>query len=329
MPRRRKYTNAHTLSVDTWGQVVVNLFDNPRKVFMLLCAVKGLHFNDEWWARYWERHRSYNIARNHRPHYYLGYEPSRPGQCKVLLRLVYGMFCSQCGCRYHHTIFEPMRMRICCECVRDCHISNVVLWHEYGLALEPIVAKYRFVVKHTTLQYYTNPNQILYITRNPVDLDFKCKRKMVFFWKPDLQRLFDFNQLRAEQVHRVQCINTIKAAFKRVYANRVRGRYLVESLHTNDVLRIIRPLCPPNIMWGTNLSQAYLVSPGARLVSPDINLDLALRNPRPLPVIADDEVTLKTMVSKLKLDKDTLQSKINEWRGEKPIQLIAHEVFKV
>ena len=86
MPRRRNKRTPR-LSVDLWGHVVLNLFTCPRKVFMMLCAVKGLQFNDEWWDKYWERHRRYNAARNYYPHNYLHrMEPTRPGVAKTLLR---------------------------------------------------------------------------------------------------------------------------------------------------------------------------------------------------------------------------------------------------
>jgi len=130
MPRRRNKRTPR-LSVDLWGHVVLNLFTCPRKVFMMLCAVKGLQFNDEWWDKYWERHRRYNAARNRTTIFTawnpLGLEWPRP--CSD------GMFCSRCGCRFHHSIF---RMRLCRECVRDGHVSNTVPRVRAGPGAHPV-----------------------------------------------------------------------------------------------------------------------------------------------------------------------------------------------
>jgi len=324
--RRR---DASRLSPDNWALVCSFLHREPRKIFMLLCAVKGLQFNDAWWATYWERHRAFNSTRKHRAHFYLGYEPVRPGQCKTLLRLVYGMFCSRCGCRFRHTIFERFRMRVCAECLRDNHISNVVLWFEYGLPLEAIAAEFRHYVRHHPLQAYKCPNEILCLTRNPLDIEFKGVRKMVFFWKPDLERLFDFEALRAAQVLRVSALNVLKAAFKRVFVAKARGRYFLEQLHTNEVKRIVKPMCPPKIMYGTNWSLASYADPRAACPTPTLNLSLALRAQVPLPVLADDEYTTKTALSKLKLNRESLQRKIQDWRKDDPDFLMKNKVYKV
>jgi len=297
---------------------------------MLLCAVKGLKLNDEWWQKYWDRHRAYNEARNFFPHNYLKYTPNRPGQCKVILRLVYGMFCSRCCCRFHHTIFDAYRIRICRECMWDCNVSNVVLFREYGLSLEPIASKYRHWVRHLSLQEYRCPQDILSLSRNPLDVEYQGRRTMIFFWKPDLEKLFDLDALRVEHHARMRALRCIGASFKRKFVWASRGRYFLERVHKNEIRRITMPLTQSrNMLVGTNWSCAYLLNRDANTEAPKIDLRHAFKTQIPLPILTDDEYTIKTAVSRLRLNPETLQQKLEELTREKPLGVLVREIFKI
>ena len=327
MPRSRRRSPAPLLSMDLWGQIVLHFFDNPRKVFMLLCAVKGLQLNDEWWEKLYHRHKAYNYARNYRPHVYLTYTPDRPELCKVVLKLVYGMFCTLCGCRFHHTLFEQYRMRICCECTRDNHMSNYVLWHTYGIGLEEIY-EYRMFIRHLPLCYYKKPKQMLHLTRSPLDLEFERERKFIFFWKPDLERFFDFDERRAQHRGRILASDIIKAAIKRLWVQTIPPRYYVERIHNNEVVRIVCPINKHRVTAGMNWNLAYLTKKNGRSTPPAINLDLAFKGTQPMPILASNEYTLKNMGSKLNLKKDQIIAKAQELAAGKMICLIANKIFK-
>lgn len=326
----RKRKALTVLPLDSWGNIVVNLYDNPRKVFMLLCAVKGLQLDDAWWKKFWERHRLYNEARHWRPHFYLNYDIRNPALCKVVLRLVYGMFCSKCGCRYHHRIFHPYRMRLCQECVQDHHISNVVLWHEYGVSLEEIARDMRYLVRHTRMQIYKRPKEMTHITRHPLDLKFTPGQKLAFFWLPDLRRLIDLDTRREIQKTRLAAVSHLKAVIKRCFAQHQPRRYFVEYLHLNEMNRQTNPLSMQLHTVGTNWNLAYLTYKKGHKEpkAPELSVDLALRPSLPLHLLADNEYMVNTMVSKLNLDLPAAKAKIEELANGKPLALILNKVFK-
>jgi hypothetical protein len=147
-----------------------------------------------------------------------------------------------------------MNMRLCRECIRDQHISNVVLFHEYGLDLGTIANKYRHFVRFHGVRLYRCPKDLWGITRHPLDLNFLGTRRMVFFWKPDLEKLYDFEELRRAQKERIHCINALKARFKRNFALSQRRRHLVEAMHTNEVIRLTKPMCPAAYLVGTDMN---------------------------------------------------------------------------
>ena len=282
--------DASKLSVDVWGQISSHLIENPRRVFMILCTIKGLKFTHEWWAMYWERHKMYIERMNRRPHWFIKLVPRRPGTHKALLKLVYGLFCQSCGCRYHHTIFVPFNMRLCCECVRERHISNVVLWKDYGIKLQDIV-EFRHFVRFHSLQNYLCPKQILHLSHDPRDVGYTGKRYMIFFWKPDLEKFFPLADMRRAQLQRLSSLNIIKAAFKRAFAQKQKRRYLVEYLHSNEVKR--HSISHDGILWGGS-SQTNCVR-----YCPTFQMEAFFRSKGVLKILADHEFTLKTAASRL------------------------------
>jgi hypothetical protein len=316
MPRRCR--DASKLSVDLWGQVGAHLFENPRRIFMLLCSIRDLKFNEDWWEMYWRKHKAHVERKGRYPHWYLKLTPTRPGLHKTILKLVYGRICTVCGCRYHHTIFVPFNMRVCSECLRDKHISNVVLWHEYGLDLEDIALRYRQFIRFHKLRRYNCPKEIYHLTRHPLDIGFQGKRMMIFFWKPDLENLYNFQTLRQEQVQRVSALNLIKAVIKRCWVQKTNKRYLVEYLHSNEVMRLARPMYLPTALVGTKKNSTRRST---------VTLELYFHVQGPLPLLADDEYNYKTAISKLKLNASTLAEKICEWRQESDIS--TKKIFKI
>ena len=330
MPRRRaRKWDAHTLSTDLWGQIVINMFDQPRKVLMLLCSIKGFRLSDEWWEKFWLRHRLYNEARNYRAHFYLNYEPKRACQCKTLFRLVYGMFCQQCGCRYHHHIFERYRLRICTECLRENHVSNVVLARDYGIGLEEIARHVKHFVRYIALQYYSKENTILPYTRDARDFEVRKTSKLAFFWMPDLRRFFDMEERKRRHGANVTACNLIKAAVQRTFVSSVKRRYLVETLHTNELSRIMSPTTKHRKTYGTNtfLGCVFMPKRAPYPPEPEFNVFLALCRQETVPVLGDREYTLRTMAQKFDLDREGVERKVRELAPSGSLADIINQVF--
>jgi hypothetical protein len=301
----RKRRDASKLSTDVWGQISSHLIENPRRVFMILCTIKGLKFTHEWWAFYWERHKLYLQRKNHSPHWFIKLVPRRPGVHKVILKLVYGLFCESCGCRYHHRIFVPFNMRLCCECKRDRHISNVVLWKDYGIKLQDIVP-YRHFVRFHSFQRYLCPKQILHLSHDPRDVGYFGTRFMIFFWKSDLEKFFPLAEMQRAQLLRVSSLNIIKAAFKRAFAQKQKRRYLVEYLHSNEVARL--GISVHSICWDKRSLADYLRYFEIKGVP---------------KLLADHEFTLKTAASRL--SSAEFEQRLHDW-GPFPEHLV-DEIF--
>lgn len=291
------------LPAEVWGQVATHLYENPRKAFMLLCAVKGLQINDTYWQKLWAKNVANCKRKKWKQHFLLTYEVNRPELCKVVLRLVYGMFCSQCGCRFHHTIFEPYKMRVCKECLREKHISNAVLWHDYGIALEEISLHFRNHVRYLGVRQWSLKDIKRYSTS---ERDIKSIGKLVFFWKPDIERLFDLVSRRVQHMVCLQSISTLKAVFQRKYTELQRGRYLLEKLHDNEVNRLIKPITYQRALAGTNWNLSYMITGRACPVAPTHVLSLTLGKTHVMPLLADDEYTARTALFKLRLNAEIL-----------------------
>ena len=321
---RSRRPNAHLLSPEVWGRICIYLHKTPRKVFMLLCAVKDLDYwlNDDWWEAYWNLHQQYNISRSVYQHWYLRTDVLgmlRPPMYKPILRLVYGLFCNCCGRRYNHQIIHQMKMRICAECRQEQYISNAVLYFEYGISFSDLIDRWQLFLRYLPVHDY-RPSEIATLSRNAIDVMPSCTREVVFFWLPDLKSLFDMPALRVQQTERVAKINLLKAVFKRAYASKLLPRHKVEALHANELKRIKKPLLPATWFVGGLQKLGWRCTRNTENASiPVVNtwrrLKVTLRMHRPVPILGKMEFVLKTAISKFKLDLESLEANRSRWES--------------
>ena len=340
MPRRSKLLIAGSVSAETWANVCLQLDSNPRKVLMTICAIRGLSWwlDDAWWATFLKRVQTNLQRRGWEPHWFMraaAFPNIRPPQCRQLIRLVYGMFCEMCGCRFHHRIHNGLMKRLCTECRHDNYVSNTVLYFEYGLSMEDILNPYFHFVRSSRLCEYIKASDYHTYTRHPLDVGGLPKKQLVFFWKPDLARLFDLSALAIAQRRRVAAVDSIKARLRMAYARNAvmrppghKGghgsgpvqwpRYYLETLHSNEVKRIREPLFNPHWIAGGPSPQGY------RLSSAREELTNAVINTRKrflsrltlyttMPLLGDREYTLKTAMERLRLDRATLRDRADLW----------------
>jgi len=332
-PRR---PNAQKLSPEIWARICTCLDKTPRKVFMLLCSIKGLDawLTDEWWEVYWRLHQAYNSSRCVYQHWYLRTDALgmlRPPMYKPILRLVYGLFCGCCGRRYNHTINHQMKMRICTECRQEQYVSNAVLYFEYGISFADVVERWGDFVRFIPVHNY-KPSEIATMSRNPIDVLPACTREMVFFWLPDIKSLYDMPALRRQQRERVAKLNVIKAAVRRQFACKFRPRHKVEILHANELKRIRKPLLPPKWFVGGMQKLGWrcshnIESASSLQVNARGTFKLRLRMHRPVPILGKLEFVLKTAVSKFKLNAETLEA--NRGRWESPRDRVAPYIPRI
>lgn len=281
------------------GMTAMHLVDNPRKILMLSCVSKHITFDEKFWSDVWLKHRIYWKKTKKRPHFYLDYEPTSD-KCKTVLKLVYGMFCSMCGCRFHHSVFETYRKRICVNCLRDNHISNNVLYFRYGINLSEIIPC-RFFVRFISLKEYLNPDQIVRLSSDELDINFTGKQRLIFFWKPDLLRFFNLEERATCFKNKMNAINLIKACFKRRFLQTIKPRHLVEYAISNEVRRIRKPIGKIDFMAGTNVNLAHVIKEKGKIRVPAVELNSVFRF-WPLPLMNDDQFCLRTMGEKLNMN---------------------------
>jgi hypothetical protein len=315
MPRKRPRTEvADHVPIETWSLVALYLSESPRKVFMLLCSIKGLKLDDEWWEALWKRLKPQ--VRNGKLifNFVKLYELRRPCQYKVVFRLIYGMFCNQCGCRFHHNVFDAYNMRLCHNCLRDHHVSNVVLWKDYGINLEDIGRDYRLFLRYISLKSYSKAKHLSRFTRDPRDFAVRTLSKIAFFWLPDLRRFFDLDALALEHRRRLRALSLIKAAFKRTYVASVGRRYFFETIQDNELKRVLAPTTATPFTYGTNGLLCNVLKPGRNREpeEPDFNIYAAFHRQPAMSILGDKEYTVRTMAHRLNLNKSGVVRKFGE-----------------
>lgn len=301
------------------------LCEYPRKLLMMCCVSKTIFFDTNFWGEVWIKHRIFWKRKGKRPHYYLDYDPSIE-KCKTILKLVYGMFCNSCGCRYHHSIFESYRTRLCHNCLREKHISNNVLFLKHGIKLEEIIP-IRYFIRHLSMTTYVKPEKVGLLSSNELDLNFVTKKTMIFFWKPDIERFFDLEERKRLLAQHLGAINKLKAHFKLLYVCSLKSRHLVEKLLDNEIKRIIRPITKHDAIQGNTIQKF------GRVRTSSYDLKAIFRLWPPLPLMTSDEYCLKTIGEKLNLRNEEIITKAFEIcsgvRGRNCFEEFASHVFRL
>lgn len=154
--------------------------------------------------------------------------------CRRVIMLKNACRCSLCGARWRHVPVWSLRMRVCFDCFRGNFVSNVVLYHSYGVNfwehMTAIVGRIfyfstAFMPKTVARQYSWDP------------LDFATGKKdhpFVFFWRPHLEMYLDLS--RREEEHR------LRRAAAAVIVQRVRVLLLHANVRANGaaLFRVLR-----------------------------------------------------------------------------------------
>jgi len=302
------------LPAEAWAAVALHLASNPRKVFMLVCAVRGLDWwlGTEWWSKYWAKHQEYIRHRGWTPHWFLRYRAwrhLRPVQYRPLLRLVYSLRCDFCGCRFHHGINHHLMVRICTTCSQDRFVSNAVLYVRYGISTAKLLEEWGAFVSYRPVGTYRTVRELKPYTRDAIDLE-ACNNKRVFFWRPDVDRLYDLSRCEAEQAAKLLQINRLKACLKRLFIRILPPRYMVEHAFRNEMRRSKEPLLLCTWFVGGPFSLGWRTIPNRGDPSHIRSaFDKLIENYYSMPLLARDEYVLKTALRRLQLNADTLRER--------------------
>jgi hypothetical protein len=300
------------LTHELWTEICEkHLVAYPRKVFLLLCAIKHLRFSDIWWKGFYENHRIYlNHFHKTRGHWYLRLS-HRLGTHKQVLALVYSLRCSQCGCRFYHHIHRQYQKRLCIDCTQDFVISNRTLWMEYGLSLHNFI-EFRFNIRHEGAFEYSCPKQLLSVTNNAGDLALQGKHHLIFFCKRDVDALFNLPKQKQLQIKRVAQINVIKAFCKRAFQQVLKRNFrtFVSRSMYNMAVSQTHQVSNLNLVVGwyrrfpvenhslNNMTDARVAI---------LHVKRLFRDLPPVELVASNEFTYRTMIQKFKFNADQLR----------------------
>lgn len=221
-------------------------------------------------------------------------------------------------------------MRICTLCKQDHHVSNRVLFFTYGIRACDIVDKYGHLISYTGLERFRRPKEYVAFTRNPIDI--ADRPELMFFWKPDLERVVDLEAARQTQNERVAAINRIKAhiasfaARLAVWTNPAHRtkptRYGVERVLEIEFKRHSEPLSkhlrccytiggPAKLAWVISRNTGW----SAEKTRTELRMMQKMRMNVPAPILGFDETTVRTYLNRLNLRVEDIEG--DPWFDDK------------
>jgi hypothetical protein len=281
--------------MEVWEEIcMTRLYSMPRKVLMFQCTSKKIKFSDSWWAKYFSEHKQYKSKQKGIPCFLL-FLDFRLGIHKQVLKLLYRQYCAHCGCRFNHTIRLQFKIRMCDTCQRDNLISDHVLHVVYGIDLKQLLP-FKYIIRHMGCVRYSCPNHILSLTSHVLDLSLRGVHNLIFFYKPDVDAIFDLPQCLSVQKEKILKVNLIKSCIRRKYTMLLKEnkRHFIKEISSLEIKR--------TIMNQQTLTKRFPNVPSILVMSRFPNLP-------PVPFLTDNEFCTRTMIEKFKLDKASVLQK--------------------
>lgn len=332
MPRvkRIQFLAPQRFSNEVWQNIAKFICNEPAKVYMLLRAIKWLDFDDEFYKSMWEIVKPYEGEP--KPQFLMFYNLKRTCQYRTAFDLLYMKRCHVCHCRFGHQLFEPYCMRLCSQCLQGNHISNVVLWKQYGIGLEEIGKHYMHYIRYIQTGVYRKEKDLMKFSLDPRDFAVRRNCVFIFFWLPDLRRFIDIDCRAKQHQKRTLAANVLKAAFARAYARRLKPIKRPQILKEQALQKIVNPPMASIVIYGTDWSQSYKFRMGnSRTPStPEFDVRLAFSRACTVKLLGPREYTLRTMAEKFNLDKEGVARKLTELsikHGGLP--LLANRIFEI
>jgi len=185
-------------------------------------------------------------------------------------------------------------------------VSNAVLYMRYGISTAKLLEQWGPFVSYRPVGVYRTVRELMSYTRDPIDLQ-ACNNKRVFFWRPDIDCLFNLSRCEAEQTAKLLLINRLKGCLKRRFVQHLSRRYMIEHAFRNEMRRFKEPLLlgtwfvggPDSLGWRTIPNKgdpSHIRSAFNRLIE----------HYHSMPLLARDEYVLKTALRHLQLNADTV-----------------------
>ena len=149
--------------------------------------------------------------------------------CRRIIALKIETHCCLCKTRWRHVPLWSLRMRVCIDCIQSNMVSNVVLFHRYGVDfwkhLEQIVGKVMYFISCDGSSVIARRYSLDAMDFGPL----RSTRPYVFFWRPHLDAVLDLQKCKAEQDSRRAAGGVLVALVRRLLTQAVihlRGRSL-------------------------------------------------------------------------------------------------------
>ena len=181
---------------------------------------------------------------------------------KMTIRLVFGKQCQFCGCSYGHFLMKSLMIRTCKHCVENNMISNGTLYFRYGLSYFDMMELYEkkggliiptscFENKaekknNQIIKNVFNKREPLWYEQNIQQL-YECDFKdYIFFWKPDIERIFgnlDYfeknHQIRTKsaKILTAACLRIIQRRNYKVSKTNEKQQFIPSKLCISEYLR--------------------------------------------------------------------------------------------
>ena len=186
-------------------------------------------------------------------------------------------------------------------------MSNTVLYMRYGISTAKLLTEWGAFVSYRPVSVYRTVRELMPYTRDPIDLE-ASNHKLVFFWRPDIDNLFNLSRCEAEHTAKLLLINRLKGCLKRRFIQALVPRYRLKQAFRNEMRRVKELLLVSTWFVGGPESLGWRTIP--RKGDPSYirsAFDKLIEHYYCMPLLGRDEYVLKTALRRLQLNADTLQ----------------------
>ena len=241
---------------DVLELICLKLMPQPRTMLTFLTALR-IKCSISFWITMWKKHAEF-MGEGELPFklymspYYTG--KVRPSVYEQIMRLSYSLECEHCGSRRRLIVDDFMKKRVCSLCRQDLYVSNYVLYYTYGLDAHNVVHRWGRFVRFLPLRKYTC---VEIYSSDSMDALF-APRKIMFFWRPDLEKIFDLEELRRRQTRRKHTAQTLSLYVKTLFAR----SWDLSHLRFNEFTRtkIMHWVAGSNLLPGEDGDDCHLLT---------------------------------------------------------------------
>ena len=267
---------------DVWLQIGMNLDHAPHAIFRLMMTNRLMRAlfspysiagntrggEEDWWRAFFDRVCAYQSGLKHSRFIkrirachdrFLPFNNDSaevaPSMYAVILRCIFSPRCEGCGARFGHRVLLPFAVRVCARCLRAHSISNHALELHFGVEFPEFLDRYMLtgglLVPIDAFPSHRNRmgQAIARLSHRPCDLRLvrapsSAQRKLVFFWRPDVENVLGIPLQQMAVMHdvRLGAARRLTAAVRRCCMTRFFLRVMSQTAPPicSDVMGVAR-----------------------------------------------------------------------------------------